>query len=357
MLYLILTLCFAQTDVNSQKKIYVQGYAEKAFSQYSQAALEAQKLNSLVQEFIANPSQEKMELAKKQWVEARKIYSQTEVYRFYDSPIDDADGPEGMLNAWPIDEAYIDSVKGKKDSGIINNLKDYPVIDKNLLMSLNEKSGEKNISTGWHAIEFLLWGQDFNANGPGQRSFQDYVDGIGLNADRRRTYLATISSLIVEQLQSVAVEWTPGKTNNYFSFFIQDNQSLGKIVESIHFFAGEELSVERMYVAYDTQDQEDEHSCFSDTTHNDLFNNFKGLKGVILDSYNGVNLVSLIGEKESALADKITAQTQALDIYFNQFPAPFDQAIFVESSRQKIKLIIDSLQTLADDIEEAKKAL
>lgn len=356
MLYLLLTLCFAQVDSPTQEK-YLQGYAERAYAQYFQATEEAQKLNALIKDFVTHPTQEKMELAKKQWIEARKIYSQTEVYRFFDSPIDDADGPEGMINAWPIDEAYIDSVKGKKESGIINDVNAYPVIDKNLLLSLNEKNGEKNISTGWHAIEFLLWGQDFSTSGPGQRSFEDYIDGTGLNAHRRRAYLETISALLVEQLQSVATEWTPGNANNYFSSFIKDSASFDKIMESIRFFAGEELSIERMYVAYDTQDQEDEHSCFSDTTHNDLFNNFKGIKGVILDSYNGVSLISLVNEKDSALAQKIEAQTLAIDVYFNQFPAPFDQAIFVESSRQKIKLIIDSLQTLAEDMEEAKKIL
>ncbi len=340
----------------SPQNLYVQGYAEKAYSQYSRTTAEAQKLDSLIQDFVAQPTHEKMELAKQQWIEARKMYSQTEVYRFFDGPIDDADGPEGMINAWPIDEAYIDSVRGKLEGGIINNRAAYPTIDKNLVLSLNEMNGEKNISTGWHAIEFLLWGQDFSTTGPGQRSFEDYVDGIGKNADRRGLYLSVISALLVEQLQSVTAEWNP-QSGDYYQTFISTSDSLAKLTESLRFLAGEELSIERMYVAYDTQDQEDEHSCFSDTTHNDLYNNFLGIKGVLTENYNGISLISLISEKDSALASSIEAQILALDLSMGQFPAPFDQAIFDPDARVKIKSIIDSLQALADDIEKVKKDL
>jgi putative iron-regulated protein len=356
MFTIFFTFCFAQAQLSPQK-LYVQGYAEKAFLQYSVAAEEAQKLNLLIQEFIAHPSQQKMDRAKQQWIEARKVYSQTEVYRFFDSPIDDADGPEGMLNAWPIDEAYIDSVRGKTDSGIINNLQEYPNLDKNLILSLNEKDGEKNISTGWHAIEFLLWGQDLSSSGPGERSFKDYVTGESKNAERRSQYLALIANLLAEQIQSVANEWDPQSSTNYYVTFTAAPDSLKKLVESIRFFAGEELSIERLFVAYDTQDQEDEHSCFSDTTHLDLQNNFLGIKGVLLDSYQGISLVSLIAQKDTVLASQIESQVLAIDIYFTQFPFPFDQAIFNPKSRDQIKLIIDSLQSLAEDIERAQTLL
>lgn len=356
-MFSILLLIGVTSAQLSPQTLYIQGYAEKAHTQYSRATQEAQKLDALIQDFIANPTQQKMEHAKLQWVEARKIYSQTEVYRFFDSPIDDADGPEGMINAWPIDEAYIDSVRGLPESGIINDLDTYPQIDKNLVLSLNEKDGEKNISTGWHAIEFLLWGQDFSTSGPGARSFEDYVDGKGKNADRRRVYLSLISSILVEQLHSVTVEWDPQIQNNYFSKFVTATDSLAKVVESIRFFAGEEISMERMYVAYDTQDQEDEPSCFSDTTHNDLYNDFLGIKGVLLDSYKGISLVSLIGDKDESLARAIESQVLAIDLSLSHFPAPFDQAIFNPDSRAKMKEIIDALQALADTIEEAKKLL
>ena len=77
------------------------------------------------------------------------------------------DGPEGLINAWPLDEAYIDYVEGDPAAGVVNDPDTYPTIDAELLTSLNEQGGEANISTGWHAIEFLLWGQDLSTDGPG----------------------------------------------------------------------------------------------------------------------------------------------------------------------------------------------
>lgn len=108
-------------------------------------------------------------------------YGQTEAFRFYAGPIDDEAGLEGFINAWPLDEVYIDYVKGKTKGGIINNPK--IAITEQKLRSLNERGGEQNIATGWHAIEFLLWGQDFYKDGPGQRAYTDYTTAP--NAARR----------------------------------------------------------------------------------------------------------------------------------------------------------------------------
>ena len=130
----------------------------------------ANNMKAKIQAFLESPTEKGFDEAKESWINSRFPYLQTEVYRFYGGPIDDEDGPEGLLNAWPMDEAYVDYVKGNPESGIINNSKDYPKITKDLLISLNEKEGEENISCGYHAVEFLLWGQDFNANGPGNRA-------------------------------------------------------------------------------------------------------------------------------------------------------------------------------------------
>ena len=356
MFALLFILSLAQAQL-SPTQLYVKGYSDKAYAQYSLAVSEAKKLDVLVDDFLAEPSLLKLELAKNQWIEARKAYLPTEIYRFFDSPIDDADGPEGMLNAWPIDEAYMDSVLGQKNSGIINDLQNYPQLTKDILLSLNEKDGETNISTGWHAIEFLLWGQDFSVTGPGNRPFTDYLDGSAPNANRRRQYLALLTDLLVEQLTSVRDEWNPQRSENYYAAFVQSPDSLNKLVEALRFFSGEELSVERIWVAYDKQNQENEHSCFSDTTHNDLYFDFLGIQGAILDSYNGVTLISLIAQKNAVLAGEMKAQLASLELALRQFPAPFDQAIFNPESRKHIKGIVDGLQILAEQIEQSKSLL
>lgn len=129
---------------------------------------------------------------------AREPYGQTEVYRFYGGPIDDVNGPESLINAWPVDEVYIDYVEGAPASGIVNNVADYPEITKELLTSLNEVGAEENIATGYHPIEFLLWGQDLSADSAGQRAYTDYTSAD--NADRRGVYLNAAAEMLVEHL-------------------------------------------------------------------------------------------------------------------------------------------------------------
>ena len=169
-------------------KAVVLNYANLVHANYSDVLASALTLQKAITAFAAAPSAQGLEDAKKAWLAAREFYGQTEVFRFYSGPIDDDKGPEGRLNAWPLDESYIDSVVGKPKSGIVNNPK--IKINKANLAKLNERGGEENIAAGWHAIEFLLWGQDLSETLPGQRPFEDYVDGKAPNADRRRAYLA-----------------------------------------------------------------------------------------------------------------------------------------------------------------------
>ena len=180
-------------------KQVVLNYSNIVHASYVDSLNLAKIMQEKINKFLESPSQKGLDEAKQSWVDSRFPYLQTEVYRFYGGPIDDEDGPEGLLNAWPMDESYVDYVKGSPKSGIINNAEDYPEITQDLLLSLNEKEGEENISCGYHAVEFLLWGQDFNSDGPGNRPFTDYTTAA--NADRRKEFLKVTVSLLIENLQ------------------------------------------------------------------------------------------------------------------------------------------------------------
>ncbi|MBX6391994.1 MAG: iron-regulated protein, partial [Burkholderiales bacterium] len=169
-------------------------YGALVHANYEDSLAAAKKLQQAVHAFVAAPSEAGLEAARKAWLEAREWYGQTEAFRFYGGPIDGEDGPEGRINAWPMDEAYVDFVDGQPDAGFIND-RSVP-IDRDTLIGLNEKDGEENISTGWHAIEFMLWGQDRYADSAGRRAYTDFVDGKAPNADRRREYLKVITDLL-----------------------------------------------------------------------------------------------------------------------------------------------------------------
>ena len=137
-------------------------------------------LADAIDALLADPTDATLAAARKAWVDARPAYTMTEAFRFYDGPIE---ALEGEINAWPINEAFIDYVVGAPTSGIIND----PDIEISLvkLMINNAASDESDVTLGWHAIEFLLWGQDESATGPGDRPVSDYIAGQG-NNDRRR---------------------------------------------------------------------------------------------------------------------------------------------------------------------------
>ena len=130
---------------------------------YQAAVAAAQSLDQAVDELLANPGDATLAAAREAWVKARQPYLQTEVFRFYDGPIEDV---EGQINAWPMNEAAIDYVKDDPKAGLINSDKDLTI---DAIKAANQADDEANVTTGWHAIEFLLWGQDFSTDGPGAR--------------------------------------------------------------------------------------------------------------------------------------------------------------------------------------------
>jgi putative iron-regulated protein len=343
---LLMTLSFSAFGA-SPKEEYIKGYAAAVYQDYTASVVSAEKMKTAIDAFLADPSDATLAAARTEWVEARKLYSNTEVYRFSDGPIDNDNGPEGQINAWPLDEGYIDYTRVTPNSGIINDVAAYPIIDEDLLVESNEKDGEKNISTGWHAIEFLLWGQDLSTTGPGNRPYTDYIVGVGVNADRRATYLSVVTNLLIKDLKSVQVQWDPSDATDYAATYVTAPDSFAKAIASAKFLASDELSGERMFVAWDAQDQEDEHSCFSDTTHNDIYHNFIGIKNVLSMSYNGVSFVDLVKAKDANLAQQISDSLADLDNRFKNFQGPFDNAIFDTEGRAELKAMIDGLRLLA----------
>ena len=340
------------TFAQSTLKESISSYNDHVHASYKEALKRGELLRDALYTFTETPSVMTQTAAKNSWIHAREIYGQTEVFRFYNGPIDRDGGPEGLLNSWPLDEGYIDYVAGNPNAGIINNLEGFPVIDKDLLISLNELDGEKNISTGYHAIEFLLWGQDFYKDGPGQRSYTDYTTAT--NAERRSTYLKTVADLLVEDLQGLESEWRPNAENFRKEFeTLKDTAALKKLLSGVIFMSGDELSGERMYVAYDTQGQEDEHSCFSDMTHMDIQWNYWGIENVV----RVTNILNMPEVKGTAVAKRVETRLVSLRALLATIPVPFDQAITNEEGRAIILNSVEELEALARDLADISKLL
>lgn len=341
-------------------------YSKLVLASYEDTLAGALQLQASIAAFVAAPSADALKAARKSWLMARESYGQTEAFRFYGGPIDDDEGPEGRLNAWPMDEAYVDYVEGKPNSGLINNRK--LAINKQNLRRMNERGGEENIATGWHAIEFLLWGQDLDTNGAGNRSYEDYVNGKRANADRRRLYLTTVTTVLVDDLRMLVGAWKAGGANYRSRFEKGGIESVRKIIIGLGSLSRGELAGERMEVALNTQDQEDEHSCFSDNTHRDIVNNALGIENVWLgrlqradgSELTGASLRDLVAAKNAPLAEQLTAQMAASVAAARAIEPPFDREIIGGKDapgRLRVQATIDSLVQQSKDLTQAAAAL
>lgn len=349
-------------STDPQAKVVAEAYAGRVFAAYQEAEAKAKELQAKVEAFVASPSEAGFAACKKAWLDARPAYGRTEVFRFYGGPIDAVGtGKEGEINGWPLDENYVDYVKDDPEAGIINKPGLVPTIDAATLAGLNEKGGEKNLATGWHAIEFLLYGQDFDDAGPGKRPFTDFVDGgTAKNQARRRTYLLVATKLLVADLAEVRAAWEPGKAYAATWVARPRKEALLDAFQGVVSLSGIELGGERMTVAYTNQDQEDEHSCFSDNTLADLEANQDGIAAVYLGTAERPGLTTLVSAKDPTLDAVVRAALTSTSAAIKAIPAPFDVAIKGEASlpgRQKVKAAIDALKAQTDALVRAANAL
>jgi putative iron-regulated protein len=366
MMVLCTALTMSATQAFAKKKVEVmdekvskqliEDYSKHLFETYKNLKAKNMALKEAIELFVKDPNPGSHFRAKEAWIEARLAYSPTEAFRFYGGPIDDAEkGPEGLMNAWPLDEGYIDYVQGNAEAGIINNPKLYPQITKDLLISMNEKDGERNISTGYHAIEFLLWGQDQSLSHAGGRTFEDYVVKKAPNAERRALYLKLLAELLVDHTEKVLNEWSPEQKGNYAEQFkkLPVNDSIQKILLGMATLSVDEMSGERMTVPFEKFDQENEQNCFSDTTHADLVANQKGILALYSGNYTGfkgVGVEQLFANKNPKLAEKISKHMNSTLKHLETIEAPIDVLIMAKKkspAKKHVFKTIDELQTQA----------
>lgn len=329
----------------AQARQVVSHYGELALAVYSDALQQAQQLQTAIDALLAAPGDDTLAQARDAWRAARVPYMQTEVFRFGNRPVDEW---EGQVNAWPLDEGLIDYV-GDSYQAVMGNpgaraniiasesltigeqTLDLSTLNGELLASLNELGGsEVNVATGYHAIEFLLWGQDLNGTdaGAGQRPASDFAtdaQATGGHNERRRAYLKAVTDLLVSDLQYMVGQWQPGQ-DNYRAELEADEvkNGLRKMLFGMGSLSLGELAGERMKVALAAHSPEDEHDCFSDNTHFSHFYNGKGIRNVYLGEYRREDGSTLSGP---SLSDLVAANDTAADSALKQEFADTEAAL------------------------------
>ncbi len=340
------------TAFNYDAKAQIEAYAGLVEENYKQSVEGAKNLAKAVDAFLAVPSADSLAAARKAWIDARPAYLKTEAFRFYGGPIDDL---EGSINSWPMNEAFIDYVEGDPKAGLINNRDAKLEID--TISAINQKDDEKDVTTGWHAVEFLLWGQDLSTAGPGKRPYTDYITGED-NNDRRRVYLKLVTDQLVKDLDAVLEGWESEEKGNYREKFLglPPREAIGRMVNGMAILAGFEFMSERLAVALDSGDQEDEHSCFSDNTKNDFIYDLAGIKQV----WTGAKLNELVASQDKALADRIDGLFADAEVKVNALGDPWDQVLAKPKDapeRKAAEELVVSLQNLGAGLTDVGKKL
>lgn len=317
-------------------------YADIAEASYGDSLATARVLRESLGNLVAQPSQETLDAARSAWLAARVPYQQTEAFRFGNALVDDW---EGKVNAWPLDEGLIDYV----DAASYGESEENPLATLNVIANpkftlsgneidattitpaliadvLQEADGiEANVASGYHAIEFLLWGQDLNGTGPGagNRPWTDYATGdacTGGNCDRRAAYLIAASDLLVSDLEEMTGDW--GAEGEARKAVVQDpSAGLMAILTGMGSLSYGELAGERMKLGLMLSDPEEEHDCFSDNTHNSHYYDGLGIRNVYLGDYTRIDGTKLTGPSVSEL---VAAKDAAVD---TQLRAELDSSV------------------------------
>ncbi|MDQ8034244.1 MAG: imelysin family protein [Bordetella sp.] len=357
----------------TEPKAVVKTYSDLAHAGYKDALTGAEKLQKAIDALIAKPSAETLKAAREAWLAARVPYQQTEAFRFGNPIVDDW---EGRVNAWPLDEGlidYVDASYGTENDenafytvNVIANSKisvggktiDASKITPELLSEvLHEADGnEANVATGYHAIEFLLWGQDLNGSGPapkdrtgtpqerhaGNRPYTDFdpKNCTGGNCERRIEFLRAVTTLLVDDLKEMVGNW---EANGAARKSVEEDPKAGLIamLTGLGSLSYGELAGERMKLGLMLHDPEEEHDCFSDNTHNSHYYNQLGIRNVYLGSYTGPDGKTTQGASVSDLVKakdaKLDAEVRAkLDATVAAMQAMRDRAEKVETYDQMI---------------------
>jgi len=380
----------------SERSIVIQ-YADIAHAVFEDALFTAQTLKVAITQLRSYPSETTLLAAKKAWKLARVPYMQSEVFRFGNAIVDDW---EGQLNAWPLDEGLIDYIdqgsyeyvlgNNGANANLVANKKisvgttvlDTSSLTPELIISLNELGGsESNVASGYHAIEFLLWGQDLNASnsGAGSRPASDFMMGKHCSnghCGRRAQYLWAVSELLINDLSYMQKQWAPD--GPYRKLLLTENpkQGLRKMLFGMGSLSLGELAGERMKVALEANSVEDEHDCFSDNTHYSHFYDAKGIQNIYLGEYTridgqkvfGPSLSQLVRRYHSGLDSRLSNALEETMKHFrrmvvaaesSQNPMAFDMMIAEGNTkgRMLVNQAINALVQQTTLIEQVAEAL
>jgi putative iron-regulated protein len=352
----------------ADQRAVLRHYADLAHAMYGDSLEGTRRLKRTINAFLAAPSQAGLDAARAAWIAARTPYSQTEGFRFGNPEVDEW---EGRINSWPLDEGLIDKVDpsygterdenplyaaniiASRSLNVAGKTHDLSTLTPEAIEGLHVAGEvEANVTIGYHAIEFLLWGQDLHGTGPGagERPFTDYTTAE--NADRRGQYLRIVTDLLVKDMADMVEKWAPDGEIRKRLMAQPASQGIAGMLTGLGSLSYGELAGERMKLGLLLHDPEEEHDCFSDNTHNSHRGNVLGMIAIWRGEYTRTDGKVLRGASLRNLADKADSRLRVeMDARFASTLAAFDRL------KQRAETVEHYDQMLADGNKEGNATI
>ena len=356
--------CYYGDKNEDLKKSILRNHANLAHALYSDAHAEAISLATAVESFTESPSDDGFSKCRLAWKLAYNKYLKCDALRFSEGPIDNSKNLDRLIGAWPINERLIDYV-GQSENGIINNPTILNEITASGLEAKNEALGKDEVTTGFHVIEFLLWGSDTgdaSALTTGVRTFDDYLlnDSTILNADRRQDYVTSSANLLVSHLSTLSIQWDSLGVNNYRQTFLslEPDDALKLILTGLGTLTRGELADRALQNPLEKSDPALEISNFSDNTVTDIISMKRSMELVYYGEYEsettlpvkGASLEDLLTTLNPDRAKHVTETFDLLTETMVKIPSPFDIQVGFEAANGPgpITKAVDVLLVLED---------
>jgi putative iron-regulated protein len=361
-------------NVSEAKQLFVSNYSNIAEAASRSALSQGVALKEAVSAFVKDPKAETHLLAKVSWMRARLPFLQSGFSHVIAESGKVGSDISNRLNGWPIDLGHIDYTCLMAGGNIISSKEKYPTITSELLRSMNLKAGESDFTTGYHVIEFLLWGEDLDKESSGKRSFKDYDKNNSELAKRRADYLLTCCDLLIQDLEDLVSEWDTESKNNLRSSLesMPSDQAIIKILGMVSFLA-DDLAKSQIGSIISKSATFKEQSTFSDTTHFDFLHTVAGISNLAAGAYVGLDgklqvlglgLIGLAEQIPNSRADKIRSLINNAMKSAQAFKGPFDQfnqegknLSPPENSTVTLKALSESLHAFSKEINALSKGL
>ncbi|GAB1269600.1 hypothetical protein NBRC116493_28530 [Aurantivibrio infirmus] len=155
----------------------------KGISFANESVNEAESLQNAIQKFLQDPNDETLTAARESWHTSHTTYTQLEMFITLGLSNPGLFGQliptNFLIDAQPILPGYLDYFDVYANSGIVNDIA-MPLAAESL-RAQHGFSDETEVSLGFHAIEYLLWGET------GARLADDYLDIQELDTTQRST--------------------------------------------------------------------------------------------------------------------------------------------------------------------------